>query len=80
MGNKYRCCICQEKVIHSANHWLCPQCAAAYDLDRPYAEWPEWAKAAAEFERELRRIDKDLDNTDSFEDLPEGARVTKLSL
>ena len=48
-----RCAICDRRI--RGGQWVCKRCSRQYGLDRPYAEWPDWAKAAANAEQAVRR-------------------------
>ena len=65
------CCICQVREILDGHFWVCPECEKKFGLDKPFREWPQWAKEARRFERAERRFDHDLETSLSFERLAE---------
>jgi len=36
------CMICQGRC--KENHWVCRGCAKEHGLDKPFRDWPDWAK------------------------------------
>ena len=49
--------------------WLCNACAISYGLDRPYRDWPAWAKALANAEWRERKYQRTVGSiTVSYEE------------
>ena len=47
-----RCCICEKPL--AGTDWVCTDCAAQWALDRPFSEWPRWAKLLKKHEQRER--------------------------
>lgn len=50
------CCICGNNITET--FWACETCERAYGLNRPFPEWPEWARYLKR-EEERRRARRD---------------------
>jgi len=67
---EYLCSVCGKRI--SPRFWVCASCRGAHDLNRPYREWPQWAKAAREDERARRKDELQYsDHEEQQEDVDE---------
>ena len=46
-------CICCGRTVW-IRYWVCADCAKAFELDRPFGDWPEWARQAKRDEQRER--------------------------
>ena len=49
--------LCPIRV--GARFWICRKCAKAYDLDKPFADWPAWAKQLKADHQAARRSERE---------------------
>ena len=53
MEAEHECMICGLALNNGA--WVCISCERAYELDKPFTQWPAWAKALKDEEQKRRR-------------------------
>ena len=70
-----RCMLCPTHI--AARFWVCEKCAKAYDLDKPFADWPAWAKQLKADHQAMRRSERQrFDSGElTFSDSPEAERL-----
>lgn len=63
-----QCAVCGNPV--SPTWWVCESCERAYDLKKPYAQWPEWVKFLRQEEKKRRYREAETVDVMCFSDMP----------